>query len=52
MIKEDMPHWRAFVEEITGRPYNSPNREPPQKKNKMKTATVRREGSGEKKTKV
>lgn len=45
MIKEDMPHWRAFVEEITGRPYNSPNREPPQKKKKTKTTMNRREGS-------
>ena len=38
-----MPHWRAFVEQITGRPYGSPS--PPQNKNKSKTATVRREGS-------
>lgn len=39
----DMENFKKFWESVTGRPYGSPP--PPQKKNKMKTATVRREGS-------
>lgn len=41
-MKEDMANWRRFVEEITGRPYESPNREPPKK---TKTTMDRRGGS-------
>ena len=51
-MKEDMPRWRAFVEQITGRPYSSPNREPPQKKIKNKITTNRREGREPEKTKI
>lgn len=48
----DMPNWKRFYEQVTGKVYGTVNREPPQKKNKTKTAMNRREGSGEKKTKV
>lgn len=42
IMNNDMPNWRRFVEEITGRPYESPNREPPKK---TKTTMDRRGGS-------
>lgn len=48
----DMPNWKRFYEQVTGKVYGTVSREPPQKKNKTKTAMNRREGSGEKKTKV
>ena len=51
-MKEDMPNWKRFFEEVTGMEYSGTNREPPQKKDKSKTATVRREGDGTEKTKV
>lgn len=43
--KEDMPNWKRFYEQVTGKVYGTVSREPPQEKNKSKTATVRREGS-------
>ena len=39
----DMENWKKFFEQVTGRPYESPNREPPRKK--TKTTMNRRGGS-------
>ena len=44
-MKEAMPNWKRFYEQVTGKVYGTVSREPPQEKSKSKTATVRREGS-------
>lgn len=42
-MKEDMPNWRRFVEQVTGKPYGTIKPEPPKKK--TKTTMNRRGGS-------
>ena len=49
-MKEDMPNWKRFYEQVTGKVYGTVNREPPKKK--KNTAVDWREGREPEKTKI